>query len=313
MNEDLMIFRSRILRETRDFFTRKGFLEVDTPLLSPQLIPEGPIAPFRTSFDPPYGKSRSLYLIPSPELWMKRILSRGSPSIFQICKSFRNGESLGRHHNPEFTMLEYYALRHNYMDSMNLTEEFISALDGSFPAPFDRISLPDLFRRTTGINLAEAQDLTSLQNEARGAGIKFQEDDSWPDIFDRIFVSRVEPALPGNKPVFLYDYPAKVPVLAKEKSGTPWCERWELYYKGIEIANCYTEEDDPERVKSFYLHESRRMGKTGAPPDKGFLSLFETPFPPCSGTALGMDRLIMVLSGISDIKGVIFFPLSDIL
>jgi lysyl-tRNA synthetase class 2 len=313
MNKDLMVFRSRILRETRDFFTQKGFLEVDTPLLAPSLIPEGPITPFRTSFDPPYGKSRDLYLIPSPELWMKRILSGGSPSIFQICKSFRNGESLGRHHNPEFTMLEYYAVNSNYLDSMNLTEEFITALDSSSPAPYDRISLPDLFREITGIDLEGAQDLKALGTAARDLGIIPQKEDSWADIFDRIFVSRIEPELPRKKPVFVYDYPAKVPVLAKEKPGTPWCERWELYYKGVELANCYTEEDEPEKVKSFYRHELKRVGKGGAPADTEFLSLFETSFPPCSGTAMGMDRLIMVLSGISDLKGVIFFPLSDIL
>jgi elongation factor P--(R)-beta-lysine ligase len=252
---------------------------------------------------------------------MKRLISEGSPSIFQICRSFRNGEAVGAQHNPEFSMLEYYAIEKNYEDSMKLTERFISHLIKNlqlereeFEKPFRKISIEEITHEYAGASLESLQKTDKFKSFLNKKGIRTEPGDNWPDLFDRLFVTLIEPNIPNDQPIFLYDYPSKVPVLAKKIPGTPWCERWELYYRGIELANCYTEEDNPDRISDFYQHEiKRKKGELLAPPDKEFLNIFSSPFPLCSGTALGMDRLMMVLLGQSDIKGVIFFPFSDIL
>ena len=136
-----------------------------------------------------------------------------------------------------------------------------------------------------------------------------------PLLFDRLFVSRIEPHIPKDRLVFLFDYPIQLPCLAKKKKWAPFRERWELYFRGLEIANCYTEEDDPAEIKSFYENELRRkkQAHVSVNPDYELLALIEKRgFPASSGAALGIDRLIMALASITDIGGVILFPFSDI-
>ncbi len=129
MDVELLRSRARFTRRSRRFFLERGYLEVETPLLAPALIPEPALEVFRTEWiDPRCLAARELFLVPSPELWMKRLLARGSGSLFQICKSFRNFEALGRYHNPEFTMLEWYTVDADYMDSADLTDELLAYL-----------------------------------------------------------------------------------------------------------------------------------------------------------------------------------------
>ncbi len=316
-------FRADVMRATREFFRQREYLEVDTPLLSPNLIPESPIEVFKTSFLSPYTDSRDFYLIPSPEIWMKRLLADGWGNIFQICRSFRNVESIGRHHNPEFTMLEWYTLNENYLGSVTRMEQLMEEIlplaapeaREIFRPPFQRVSVRDAVLEGTDIDLMRCRDRQVLEDEVRRIGLSPEPGTSWEDLFNLVLVSHVEPSLPKDRAVVLYNYPSRIPTLAKEIPGTPWSERWELYAAGIELANCYTEETDHEKVAQFFDRELER--KRGARVlhriDEEYPELFARSFPSCSGVALGMDRLVMLLAGKRRIEGVIFFPFPDIL
>jgi lysyl-tRNA synthetase class 2 len=325
MNRETALFRSKLNREVRSFFEEKDFLEVETPLLTPAPIPEAHIELFSTRYYSDTLGERELYLIPSPEVHMKRLIAEGSGSIFQICRSFRNDEQMSRHHNPEFTMLEWYTVPGTSEENIRLTEELFLHLAGQFPEtggnealrpPFRRMSMADAFGRYAGIDLEAAMDLPRLRRAASEAGVEPREKgEGWEDLFHRIFLSLVEPELPADKPLVLERYPAAVDALARRIPGTPWRDRWELYVKGIEAANCYGEETDPGRVDAFFRSEYARKAQSARvipDIDTAYSALFED-FPACSGVALGMDRLAMLFSDSPSIGGVIFFPFSDML
>ena len=305
--------RSEITEAVRGFFLDKGYLQVDTPILASHVIPEAHIEIFRTEQISLYKKSRSLYLLPSPELWMKKLIAQGSGSIFQICKCFRNNEQDGTQHSPEFTMLEYYACNADYMDSLKLTEELFKSLFLKYQAkyaemPINIMTIQSAFLKTTGINIEEHQDFESLKKAAIQAGYDITDSyTTWEEIFNLLFVSKTEPEVCGKGITVLMDYPQQIPCTAKKKAGTPYYERWELYIDGIEIANCYSEETDPAKVREYYKTETAAKNALAQVPvavDPVYPDIFRD-FPRCSGTALGMDRLIMILTGCSDIKDVI--------
>lgn len=312
------------MRGIRDFFGQRGYLEVETPVLSAGLIPESPIEIFETTFYHEFQGDRPLYLIPSPEVHMKKLIAQGSGDIFQITKSFRNSEQMGPWHNPEFTMLEWYSMEADYMDSLARTEELFEALTApesprSIRPPFRRMSVQEAFRSHAGFDLAETQSAAALKERAKSLGLLSHGSDgaeSWESIYHQIFLTLVEPKLPTDRPLVLYDYPRQIATLAKDIRGAPWKERWELYVQGIEIANCYSEETDARKVEEFFRREALLKASSAltAPDiDSQFLEMFSDGFPECSGVAMGIDRLIMALSGEKKIEGVIFFPLSDIL
>ncbi|MBO7516512.1 MAG: elongation factor P--(R)-beta-lysine ligase, partial [Spirochaetia bacterium] len=296
--------RSEITEAVRSFFIEKGFLQVETPLLASHVIPESHIEIFKTEQISIYKKSRSLYLLPSPELWMKKLIAQGSGSIFQICKCFRNNEQDGVQHRPEFTMLEYYADRADYIDSLKLTEELFKSLFLKFNSkyaemPIKVMTIQNAFLKTTGIDIEQHQDFRSLKKAAIQAGFVISGSyTTWEEIFNLLFVSKTEPELCGKGITVLKDYPVQIPCTAKKKEGFPYYERWELYIDGIEIANCYSEETDMAAVKEYYRTETAAKNALAQVPvdvDPSYPDIFKD-FPKCSGTALGMDRLIMILT-----------------
>jgi lysyl-tRNA synthetase class 2 len=333
--------RARIIREIRAFFDEKNYLETDTPLLSPDLIPESCLEVFQTELLRPRGSraaGQKLYLIPSPEIWMKKCIARYGVNMYQICKCFRNGEQEGRLHNPEFTMLEYYTMDADYLDSLSLTEELFGRLLETFGSgqpglsdlpglpgpggpnlapPFLRITVEEAFRQWAGFSLAEAAEKPALQAEARRLGLEPPPDLDVPALYDLIFIHAVECKLPRNRPVVLMDYPAFVPCLAQEKTGPGGNlsrERWELYINGIELANCYSEETDPEKVRDFFVRETAQKEQSALvrhKVDRDYWKIFAPTngktFPRCSGTAMGLDRLIMALTGTASIDSIIPF------
>jgi lysyl-tRNA synthetase class 2 len=316
---DLEMLRSRasIIRRVRSFFDSKKYLELDTPLLAPDLIPESCLEVFETTRLFPRGsksESQSLYLIPSPEIWMKRLIARHGVNVYQVCRCFRNGESSGHLHSSEFTMLEYYTMNAGYLDSLALTEELFAFLakeavaGAAFPLPFERITVADAFKRWAGFDLfAAAEKDGALEKEARRLGLQPAPGTETGVLYDLIFIHAVEPNLKTEKPVALMDYPAFVPCLAKKSKDGKTVERWELYHKGIELANCYTEETDPQKVKDFFVNEEKQKAKTALVKhkvDHDYYKIFEN-FPRCSGAALGLDRLIMALTGKTNIDGVL--------
>ena len=320
MNIEILKERADIIRQTRAFFDGKNYLETDTPLLSPDLIPESCLEVFETTRLPPHGsknKSEQYYLIPSPEIWMKKLISEHRQNIYQICKCFRNGESSGHQHSPEFTMLEYYTMNADYMDSLAITEDLFNFLLKKYPGkndlrpPFIKISMEEAFFKWAGFDLYKKASINGgMEEEALRLGLQVQEL-SVPVLYDLIFIHAVEPNLPMDSPVALIDYPAFVPCLAKKHKNGLSVERWELYVKKLELANCFSEERDAENVKEFFINEQEEKQKKALVKHKideeywkNFLD-----FPESSGVALGLDRLIMAITGRSKIDEVLPFPM----
>jgi lysyl-tRNA synthetase class 2 len=310
--------RARFLQSTRRFFIEKEYLEIDTPLLAPFLIPEPSLEVFETRYIDTGGRNTPFFLVPSPELWMKRILAAGSPNLFQICKSFRNVESMERLHNPEFTMLEWYTLGHSYIESIDVLEDLIAFLCDEIPAvktlspPFQRIAMREAFQQILGLDLDGLMERDRLVEAAESLGLRHQTDDTWEELFNRIFLSQIEPALPRSEPFILYDYPSKIPTLAKNRG--PYAERWELYIDGIEIANCFSEETSAANLERLFEKEAERKRQCVVRHriDYELIRSFEGGFPKCSGVALGMDRLLMVLLSEKSLDRVISFPFSEL-
>jgi len=323
--------RAAIIRRVRSFFDRRNYLELDTPLLCGDLIPESCLEVFQTERLFPHGskkESRPLWLIPSPEIWMKKIIAQHRVNVYQVCKCFRNGESSGHLHNSEFTMLEYYTMDADYMDSLALTEDLFAYLaeEAQVPSlsqpsvgnlPFERITAAEAFNRWAGFDLFAATEKKGLMEEAaRKLGIVPTPEMTTAELYDLIFIHAVEPHLKTEKPVALLDYPGFVPCLAKQAPNGKTVERWELYWGGIELANCFSEETDPQKVKDFFINEAAEKERAALirhEVDHNYWKLFERKaeqgFPRCSGVALGLDRLIMALTGRSNIDGVLPFPM----
>lgn len=324
--------RNTIVQGIRNFFNSKDYLEVETPVLSPYLLPESNIEAFETTYYSYSRGTQQLYLTPSPEIFMKKLIAEGYGDIFQITKSFRNNEQMGRDHNPEFTMLEWYKMNVQAADNIPVTEELFAFLlnlaeekntsnrdvdTASLKPPFRRITMEEIFFAKTGIDLTTVQNLSALTEAALKKGYTLADrGETWETIFNRIFIQEVEPYLPVDRPLIIYNYPAKIECLAKNIPQTPWKDRWELYVGGIELANCYTEEINKKKVASILEQEYLRKAacsKVIPDFDNSFSNLFSDTYPPCSGVALGVDRLVRMFTGKDSLGGVILFPLSDII
>ena len=340
MDLEMLKTRASVIKKVRSFFDERNYLELDTPLLSRDLIPESCLEVFRTQRLYPRGSGKEsypLWLIPSPEIWMKKIIASHRVNVFQICKCFRNGESEGRLHNCEFTMLEYYTIDADYMDALALTEELFEFIGEEFTQRhggaentekrekrerrertekieknlswvFERVTVAEAFERWAGLDLfAAVEKEGAMEGQARRLGLDPPPGMTTAQLYDLIFIHAVEPHLKTKKPTALLDYPAFVPCLAKKSHNGKTVERWELYYDGIELANCFSEETDPQKVKEFFLNEEAARERAGLEKhgiDHNYWKMFEN-FPRCSGVAMGIDRLIMALCGISDIDGVL--------
>lgn len=337
MDLETLQFRAKTLQQIRNFFIQKSYLELDTPAMSPALIPETCLEVFSADYIEPWTNTKkSVYLVPSPEVFIKKIIAKHKVSVFQLSKCYRNVESVGNIHSPEFTMLEYYTMNYSYIESMKLTEDLFNFLlppisqngedfFSDLRPPFIRLSMDDAFAKYAGFKLSDCPKPKDLAKKAKALGIEELKDNpfdrwAWDDLYELILVQCVEPNLPQEKPVFLYDYPAKVPCLAQDvvsdskngkKTEKPmWKERWELYGKGIELANCYSEETDPQKVKAYFEAEGSLKNKIALIPhtiDNDYWKTFQD-FPKCSGVAMGVDRLIMLLSSKKNIESVLPFP-----
>lgn len=269
--------RFLLLQRVRDFFRHRAYIEVDTPVRLPVLIPEAEIIPL---------SSEGWFLQTSPELCMKRLLAQGNKHIFQICPCFRKGEQ-GQLHQEEFTMLEWYHAGWSYLELMQECEQMIrqvagkdvvrrSGQDISLQVPWQRLTVNDAFQRYAGVSAEQAVRTGQ---------------------FDLLLVEKVEPELGWERPVFLYDYPIALASLARPKSECPEvAERFELYIGGIEVANGFSELTDPVVQQHRFAEEMRkadRYGRGCKMPEK-FLTALQR-LPDCAGIALGLDRLFMLL------------------
>lgn len=305
MNNTILYSRSRLMTILRHFFLEKGYKEINTPALSPVFIPEPTIPLFKTSA---YG--RRLFLLPSPELYHKRLLREGSGNIFEVCRSFRRMDFPGEHHNPEFTMLEWYTVGADYRDSLELTKELLIVLAEEFDRPgkppYEYFTVAELFWNFCRIDLEDCEQADELHEECLRLEIPSEKSDSWEELYHRIFLSLIEPNLSDGGPIFLCDYPIQIGCLARKKENTPWRERWELYAGGLELANCFTEEVRGEQVEAYFREEAMKLPEELRHyVDWDFPLLFGPEFPNCSGVALGFDRLLMYCLGVTDIRKVL--------
>ncbi len=314
--------RAKIIAGIRRFFDEKDFVEVETPLMVPQPGMEPHLEAFQTTYE-----MRQFYLHTSPEYAMKRLLAAGFERIYQICKVFRH-EPVGRMHTPEFTMIEWYRAYADYTDIMVDTEYLIAELATDLygelvvrtdqcavdlTPPWERLSVREAMLRYAGITADPYSETAAF---IRQAGHETVDEDDPPDVaFFKVFLDRVEPHLGVQEPVILYDYPAPMAALAKRKSSAPdLAERFEVYIAGVELCNAFTELNDPDEQRQRLEEEAAQRVKEGNPAypiDECFLAALEYGMPPSGGIALGVDRLIMLLTGASSISEVMAFPMSD--
>ncbi len=315
--------RSSLLREMRSFFDTHGYTEVDTPSLSADLIPEATIQNFETTFINEFLGSQNMYLVPSPEIFMKKLIAEGFGSIYQFSHCFRNCEQVGEVHNPEFTMLEYYTVGYDEQDSIPLTEELIAfsapeGTDKDLLPPFRRMTMQQAFWEFAHVDLDESQKREDLLEACERLNLMPpSHPEPWEDTFNRIFLSKVEPNLPQDKPLVLDRYPRQIECLAKADGN--YRKRWEMYMRGVEIANCYDEERNVEKIRQYYRAEYAKLaGQRGSIEmpipnvDLNFADCFAS-FPQTSGVAMGIDRLLMVQSGERELGALLLFPFSAML
>lgn len=314
MNTDIETIKARsaMYRAIRDFFDNREYLELETPSLSSTLIPEPTIECFETAFINPYRAQKSFYLIPSPELFMKPFIAATGRSVYQICKCFRNSEQLGFEHNPEFTMLEYYTVGYDEKDSIGLTKDLLSAV--GIKQEIETMTMDQAFQDLAGFSFLECQKPSQIRRKAYEKGLGPFGPESWEDTFNRIFLTFVEPCLSKDHPVILTDYPRQIECLAKNDGLVK--RRWEMYIGGIEVANCYDELTDVEQIRDVYEREtailSQRLDTPIPDTDPDFATKLQG-MKPCSGVAMGLDRLLMAILDKKDIKDLILFPFSDML
>jgi lysyl-tRNA synthetase class 2 len=313
--------RALIIDWVRAFFRQRGVLEVETPLLCAAGAVDAHLDPIPARGAA--GGRRTLYLMTSPEHSMKRLLAAGSGPIYQITRAFRDGERGGLH-NPEFTILEWYRPGWDHHALMDEVEQLVGGVLAAFgaggagaapgPVPFHRITYRDAFQSALGIDPHHAS-LDELARAARRAGAPKpesppQDRDGWLDL---LLVSGVQKTIGFDRPAFVLDFPASQAASARIRDDDPLvAERFELYVRGVELANGYHELLDPREQRRRYTAANRArraMGKRSLPIDHHLLAALLAGVPASSGVAVGLDRVIMVAVGASRIDEVIAFPI----
>jgi len=322
---DTLRLRARIIKAVRAFFDQRDFIEVTTPSLVASADPALHLESFKTELHRENGTTRVLFLPTSPEFHMKRMLAAGLDKIYQICRFYRNGEITALH-NPEFSGLEWYQVGVSYEDCMDLTEELLRTVamevlpnlkvprDGQeydLEPAFLRMSFHRALCELGRVDMPEHFDEIETRKALIEAGIKVASDDSFDDMINRALIERVEPSLIELGPVILYDYPAQMAALARLCPERPWlAERFELYIAGLELCNGYgelTDADQQRRRFEAQIVQRRRLNKPPAEIDQAFLDALCSGLPQCSGCALGIDRLVMLLANKLSVAQVIAF------
>jgi elongation factor P--(R)-beta-lysine ligase len=296
--------RAEVLARIRTFFASRNVLEVETPVLAAAGGTDVHLAPLHTYL----ADGRRLYLQTSPEFAMKRLLAAGSGPIYQLGRAFRDGE-VGRRHNPEFTMLEWYRPGWDHHALMDEVDALLAEVLGT--APGERLSYREALRHHAGFDPFATAD-GELRERAAGLGLAADDVDR-DGCLSLILGAVVEPRLGRGRPTFVIDFPASQAALARIRQGDPpLAERFEAYVEGVEIANGYHELTDPgEQRRRFEadLAERRRRGLPDVPLDERLLAALEHGLPDCAGVALGVDRLVMLACGASSLAEVMAFPI----
>lgn len=307
--------RAEIIQQIRHFFATRNVLEVDTPLLSPATVTDPYVIGIPAIFQQNDSSEQTLYLQTSPEYAMKRLLAAGYGSIFQICKAFRQGD-LGKVHNPEFTMLEWYRLDYNHWDLMNEMDELLQTILKTLPA--ERFSYAQLFKKFLEINphTATIEELIQCAHDQQiqfVTGDKNLSQTAERNMWLALLLTHcIEPKIGQEQPVFLYDFPVTQAALAniRYEEIPPVASRFEVYFKGLELANGFHElQNAIEQRKRFEADNLFRAENNivKAEIDENFLAALDAGLPNCSGVALGVDRLIMIALNAKSINEVMSF------
>lgn len=304
--------RARLLRDLRAFFDERGFVEIETPVLSLDTVVDRHLEPIPVIENARPDSTKCRWLQTSPEFGMKRAVAHYQQSVYQITRAFRLGE-VGRLHNPEFTILEWYQTPANYEDGMQLLSDLAETLLDCGPA--QRRTYREVFVEYTGLDphvstSSELQQFASHAATDPHAAPDFGGDcDGW---LDWLLSELVQPRLGEGAPVILCDYPATQAALAKVDPGPPpVAQRFELFVNGVELANGYHELDDAEQLARRAAGENRLRaldGRSQLPESSRLIDAMADGFPPCAGVAMGVDRLLMVKLGFDRIDQVLTFP-----
>jgi lysyl-tRNA synthetase class 2 len=308
---DILRLRAELLERTRTFFRARGFLEVETPLLSQDVVVDRHLDPLRVTLpDDPRRPDvgRPMWLQTSPEFAMKRLMAAGGEALFQMTRAFRGAEQ-GRLHNPEFTIVEWYRRDDSYADGMTLLSDLCDCLLGRGDA--DRLTYAQAFERHAAIDPHRA---TIDELRLRGAAsakidlTRFDRD----GLLDVLLTELVEPHLGIHRPTILCDYPSSQAALAQVRGDNPpVAERFELYVDGIELAYGYHELLDPAILRTRNAAANRQRqedGKPTLPAESRLLAAMDSGLPPCTGCALGFDRVVMLAAGKQSLQEVLAFP-----
>jgi lysyl-tRNA synthetase class 2 len=317
---EIFRLRARVVSGIRRFLDARGYLEVETPVLQP-LYGGATARPFTTHYD---ALDTTVYLRIADELYLKRCIVGGLEKVYEIGHDFRN-EGLSRFHNPEFTMAEWYEAYADYGDMLELTEALLAELVQelfdtptlerrgatlSFARPFARQDYYGLVRENAGLDLAAATD-ADLRAALGRRGVEDVGALAGAKLVDEVFKTYVEPIL--VQPTFVLDYPLALSPLAKPKRGDPSrAERWELFVHGTELANSFSELNDPEDQRRRFEQQARQRAagdQEAQRLDEDFIRALEYGMPPAGGVGLGVDRLLMVLADQPSIRDVILFPM----
>ena len=299
--------RARFVSRLRAFLEARGLWEVETQILDPAGTTDPHIHPLSTQVQGADGPQR-LYLHTSPEFHMKRLLAAGSGPIYQIARVFRDQER-GPRHLVEFTLLEWYRPGWDHHRLMEEVDQLLQGVADAPPAQYQ--SYAELFRERLDLDPHRAET-TTLYACARHHGLDAPAGLDRDALLDLLMGVLVEPELGRQHPLLIYDYPASQAALARIRPGDPpVAERFELYWKGVELANGFHELTDPREQRRRFLEDRRRrqaQGLADIPHDERLIAALEAGLPPCAGVALGVDRLFMIVSGVSAIDHVVAFP-----
>ena len=322
-----LLARARITAALREFFAARGFIEIESSMLTFSPGNETHIHAFATELVRPAGTRERRYLRTSPEFACKKLLAGGEDRIVEFARSFRNRER-GALHHPEFTLVEWYRANEPYRILMDDCAEIVALaarIAGTrrfsfrersadpFAEP-DRLTVAEAFWRHAGIDLIAMlppQPMASFAAAASKAGVRLAPDDVWGDIFSRVLSERIEPHLGIEQPTMLYEYPAALSPLARPSSRDPrLAERFELYACGVELANGCSELTDAREQRALLeqqMTEKERIYAERYPLDENLLAALAR-MPPASGVALGLDRLVMLATGATHIDQVLWTP-----
>jgi len=337
------------MERIRDFFALEGFVEIETPIMVAAPGMEPNLAQFKTELADERGRKKTAYLITSPEYSCKKMLAAGMDKIFSLGKVFRNEEPYSSSagelvtHNPEFTMIEWYRAGEDYRKLMDDTERLVKYCAEKIPSsfrgaesdeksqrqnnalgslttfgmtgePWLRISVKEAFAKI-GLNLDQILTRDTMAKAATERGYAVSSNDSFDDCFFKIFLTEIEPKLGVERPTILYDYPIQMAALSRAKPEDPrYAERFEVYANGLELANAFSELIDPAEQRRRLLEERElrgSLGKDQPPLDEDFISAVGD-MKPSAGIALGVDRLVMLITGARSIEDVILFPASEL-